>query len=219
MYYAIIGDMIGSRRLTAEARRDAQARLASALETVNSRFGADVAARFIITLGDEFQGLLNMEGDPVFAALTVLHEFRPYGIRLAIGSGPVTTAIDPAAAIGADGPAFYNARRMVDGMKPDHGARLRIAAEDAALEYRANTVLALCDKLALGWTDKQEDLCFRMLSARLSGEKLTQTALAESCGIGQSTVNAQLVSAGFNEWFRGIMLVRGMLSERGLEGR
>ena len=211
MYYAIIGDMIGSRRLTAEARRDAQARLASALETVNSKFVAAIAARFIITLGDEFQGLLNSDGDPVFAALTVLHEFRPYGIRLAIGSGPVTTAIDPAAAIGADGPAFYNARRMVDGMKPDHGARLRIAAEDAALEYRANTVLALCDKLALGWTDK--------LSARLSGEKLTQTALAESCGIGQSTVNAQLVSAGFNEWFRGIMLVRGMLSERWLEGK
>lgn len=214
MYYAIIGDMIGSRRLAPAARIDAQEKLKAALAAVNGMDAGSLAAKFLITLGDEFQGLLYNEGDPVFAALTIQHEFRPYGIRIAVGIGSVTTPIDPSAAIGADGPAFYNARRMVDGMKPDHSARLRIAADDPVLEYRANTILALCDKLSLGWTDKQEKLCFKMLSARLAGEKLTQTALAEMIGIGQSTVNSQLTAAGFNEWFRGVMLVREMLAER-----
>lgn len=218
MYYAIIGDMIGSRRLAPNARIDAQERLNSALSAINCGAG-DIAAKFLITLGDEFQGLLTETGDPVFAALRIMHEFRPYGIRIAIGMGTVTTPIDPAAAIGADGPAFYNARRMVEGMKPDHSARIRVAADDPALEYGVNTILALCDKLTAGWTDKQEALCFRMLSARLSGEKLTQTALAQMTGVGQSTVNSQLTAAGFNEWFRGIMLVREMISERSADNK
>ncbi|MCR5808277.1 MAG: SatD family protein [Clostridiales bacterium] len=213
MYYALIGDLIGSKKLNAEQRHEAQEKLRAALELVNREFEKGVASKFLITIGDECQGLMEPWGDPVAAALLVIHEMRPYRIRFAIGAGEISTAIDPAAAIGADGPAYHLARRRVESMKSDHVARLRVALGDAALEESLNTVLALCDRVANYRTDKQEKLCFQMLMASFFGRKLTQTTLAERNGIGQSTVNAQLNAAGSSEHCDGMLFVRDSLSK------
>ena len=71
---------------------------------------------------------------------------------------------------------------------------------------------ALCDKLASGWTDKQEFAVYSMLMARIRGERLTQAELADNMGVGQSTVNAQLSAAGFNEYCAGILHIRRELA-------
>ena len=213
MYYALIGDMVGSKRLSPEKRREAQEKLRLALENVNCKFAPDVAAKFIITLGDECQGLMRANGDPVSAALAVMRGLKPFEIRFSIGFGEIVTPIDPTAAIGADGPAFHLARRRVEAMKTKHGARLRFALSDPDTEETLNTVAALCDKLALDMTEKQYELVYSLLSARISGAKLTQTELASVSGVGQSTVNAQLASAGFNEYCGGVMYIRKKLAE------
>lgn len=213
MYYALIGDIIGSKRLTPEQRAEAQAKLSAALQQVGTERSEEVAAKFIITLGDEFQGLMHGTGDPVSAALAVLHALRPYEIRIAVGCGDIVTPINREAAIGADGPAFHNARRMIEAMKPRHGARLRFALPDADTEDCVNTVSALCDRLLITCTDKQEELVYAMLTSRITGEKLTQTELARAAGVGQSTVNSQLASAGFNEYCAGIMFIRRQLAD------
>lgn len=215
MYYALIGDMVASKKLSPEERWTAQERLASALEIINREFADTVAADFLITLGDEFQGLMKREADPVSAALMIMHELRPYEIRIAIGLGGISTRIDRSAALGADGPAFHLARECIEGMKPNHAARLRFALPCKKTSGAVNTVSALCDRLALGWTEKQEELVHLMLSARIRGERLTQTALAEAMGIGQSTVNSQLTAAGFNEYCEGILFIREALNEGG----
>ncbi|MBO4563228.1 MAG: hypothetical protein J5772_06430 [Clostridia bacterium] len=213
MYYAVIGDLVGSRRLSPEMRREAQAKLGSALEKVNAEFEPGVAARFLITLGDECQGLMNEEGDPVAAALTVMREMKPFEIRFAIGCGEITTPVFAEAAIGADGPAYYLARSTVEDMKADHGARLRAALSDPDRTECINTVAALCDRLSADWTRKQEELASSLLLARMRGEKPTQTELAKSLGVGQSTVNARLTAAGFNEYCRGMLYIRKQLRE------
>ena len=69
MYYALIGDMVASKKLSPEERWQAQERLASALKIINGEFADTIAADFLITLGDEFQGLMKREADPVRAAL------------------------------------------------------------------------------------------------------------------------------------------------------
>ncbi|MGA9192115.1 MAG: SatD family protein, partial [Anaerolineales bacterium] len=56
VYLAIIGDVIRSRQVA--DRASLQARLAHALSRLNSDEPADLAARFVLTVGDEFQGLL-----------------------------------------------------------------------------------------------------------------------------------------------------------------
>lgn len=212
MYYAIIGDLVASRRLSPEQRAAAQLELNAALAEVNAAFSGSLAAKFIVTLGDECQGLINSEGDPVSAALMLLHRMRRYPIRLAIGMGGISTSLDGGPAIGADGTAYRRARRAIEQMKVRHGARLRFACGDEELESALNVVAALCDKLASGWTDKQEQAVCAMLTARIAGVKLTQTELAASLGIGQSTVNAQLSAAGYNEYCAGIMHLRHVLA-------
>ncbi|MBO4849031.1 MAG: hypothetical protein J5586_07765 [Clostridia bacterium] len=213
MYYAIIGDLVGSRRLAPDKRREAQTRLMDALETVNTRFAPGVAARFLITLGDECQGIMDASGDPVAAALTIIKEMKPFEIRFSIGCGDITTPINRSAAIGADGPAFYLARKTAEDMKADHAARLRVAAADAESTEVMNTVAALCDRLAADWTKKQEELALEMTLARLRGERPTQWEMAKELGVGQSTVNARLTAAGFNEYCRGMLLIKRTLAE------
>ena len=55
---AIIGDMVHSRALSARARSAAQTDFAKLVVLLNRRFRRTIASRFVITLGDEFQGLL-----------------------------------------------------------------------------------------------------------------------------------------------------------------
>lgn len=56
VYFALIGDIIGSRSI--ESRAEIQRSLGDKLREINEREGEkNLAAGFVITLGDEFQGL------------------------------------------------------------------------------------------------------------------------------------------------------------------
>ena len=109
-YFALIGDIIDSRH--EQDRYDVQKKLQSILSSVNAEHAAHIAADFLITLGDEFQGLLFAEkgADPIFVADRIIDEMFPVRIRIAIGFGGMATQIRREAAIGADGEAFYRAR-------------------------------------------------------------------------------------------------------------
>lgn len=55
-YIAIIGDMKESKKI--ENRNEVQKKLKQVLEEINEKYDNDISSKFIITLGDEFQGLL-----------------------------------------------------------------------------------------------------------------------------------------------------------------
>ena len=55
-YVAIIGDIKGSKQIS--NRSQIQKKLGHVLKDVNETYKADISAKFIITLGDEFKGLL-----------------------------------------------------------------------------------------------------------------------------------------------------------------
>lgn len=226
MYYALIGDMVGSKKLCPEERMAAQNRLSSVLKALNGEGPAGsvlpakaLVSDFTVTLGDEFQALIGAGGDPVAESIKIAHAMRPLKLRFAVGCGDIYTAIRRDEAIGADGPAYHHARRMISCMKNRRGAVLRSALGDPGLEGKLNVVLALCDALARGWTDKQEQLVFSMLMSEIGGEKKTQSELADMFGVGQSTVNLQLGRAGYREVRAGIMLVRDELARYMEEGK
>jgi hypothetical protein len=58
MYCAVIGDLIDSKKIKPEERKVLQEKLRLLLERVNNDYSSYIAANFLITLGDEFQGLL-----------------------------------------------------------------------------------------------------------------------------------------------------------------
>jgi hypothetical protein len=72
---------------------------------------------YTITVGDEFQAVYrntrSLFGDIM---QTVDHSF-PNRIRFALSFGPISTELNPRAALGMDGPVFANARSLLNTLK------------------------------------------------------------------------------------------------------
>ncbi|MGE5598576.1 MAG: SatD family protein [Bacteroidota bacterium] len=111
-YITVICDLKGSKRLK---DRDAiQHRLIQALRETNGRFGRILAAPFIITVGDEWQGLLVYPCD-YRMVLDFFHE-RLEGLDFytGLGVGEVTVHDRELTVNQLDGPAFHKARAAVN---------------------------------------------------------------------------------------------------------
>ena len=74
------------------------------LEEINNKYISDISAKFIITLGDEFQGLLGNGVNTMNIVSEIGRKMYPVKIRFGIG-------------IGADGPAYYKARDAIEYLK------------------------------------------------------------------------------------------------------
>lgn len=112
-YTAAIGDMVHSRDLSPKARAKAQQEFSKLVERLNKRFAAAVASNFVITLGDEFQGLLSdatVIPDLIWAVET---EYRRRDVRLGFGFGTLHTPMQ-SRALNIDGPVLHNARAAIE---------------------------------------------------------------------------------------------------------
>lgn len=114
--------MVGSRAYGLDAREAVQAKLRKAVSGANRDKvrKADIEAEFVITTGDEFQGLLKVGADPLWFARFVQNVMGDEPrLRFGIGKGELATKRTPDKAIGIDGPCFHNARDAIDAAKKD----------------------------------------------------------------------------------------------------
>ena len=112
----MIADMVASRSLPAARRARVQEEFTRLTRMLNQRYGRHLRAKFVITLGDEFQGLVR---DPeIIPSLvwTLEQRFTERALRLGFGYGKIFTAIQEYA-INVDGPALHNARYAIDVAK------------------------------------------------------------------------------------------------------
>jgi hypothetical protein len=115
-YIALIGDAVASRRLSAAARARLQADIRASLDVVNRRWRRAIAARFALTLGDQFQGLLT-EADAAWETSHWLRaELDQVDWVVAAGRGPIHTPLARSAPE-VDGPCFHHAREALDAAK------------------------------------------------------------------------------------------------------
>ena len=91
MYFAIIGDIIASK--TISNRSEVQNHLKRILDQVNEEYKSNIASRFSITLGDEFQGLLHSAAHLFELLDTIQFQLYPTKIRFGIGVGDMNTEI------------------------------------------------------------------------------------------------------------------------------
>src|SRR5207244_7030194 len=114
-YIALIGDAAASRTLPPPRRARLQHALRSAIPQFNRRWRTALAARFAVTLGDEFQALLTT-ARPVWEILHEVHfRFPEVAWVVACGLGGVATRLEPrVAAPEVDGPCFHAARAALE---------------------------------------------------------------------------------------------------------
>jgi hypothetical protein len=110
-YCAIIGDIKKSRLLPRRAA--VQKRFARAIEQINGKFKSEIASEFLVTLGDEFQGLLHSPAE----SFHLIREFQrlmdPVSFCFGIGIGALSTPLQKQA-VGMDGEAFHRARAALE---------------------------------------------------------------------------------------------------------
>lgn len=112
----VIGDIVESRKLTAQRRGSLQVELIGVLKWFNRQYKGAVLSDFLVTLGDECQGVLGTAeafAELVWAVETVIPNAE---IRWGIGYGTIVGPLEPVA-LGMDGPAFYRAREAVINAK------------------------------------------------------------------------------------------------------
>lgn len=189
VYIAIIGDIKESKSI--KERGKLQNRIINILKTVNDNYANAIASKFLITLGDEFQGLLSSAEHLMDIIQFIKSEAQPAEIRFGIGIGSITTAINPDAALGADGPAYYMARECIDNMKMVEGTKRRVCGNvkikiddhDHPQELSLNTIFNLMHCIEHDWTVKQREIAYYALSHR---EK--QTDIAKQFNVSQAYI-------------------------------
>ncbi|MGB4658173.1 MAG: SatD family protein [Mobilitalea sp.] len=197
-YIAIIGDIKKSKQL--EERKKIQIKLQAILNEINIKYTEDIVSKFMITLGDEFQGVLECGVNVMNIISEIEAEIYPIEIRYGIGIGDLTTDINPDIPLGADGPAYYYARDAIEFLKmnekkskaPESSIMIMSDNENASILKLLNTVLALETVIKNNWTERQREI----IQGYIHNEE-NQIKTADSLSITQSSVQKSLSNANY----------------------
>ena len=112
----IIGDVRGSRKMAQDVRYEGQLYLKSAIIQINEKKTESIEAPFMITRGDEFQGVLH----DLKSAFEIMLEFErllfPLQVRYGIGRGSIQK-MGSKIPVEMDGPAFHRASEALNYLK------------------------------------------------------------------------------------------------------
>ncbi|MDB8650332.1 SatD family protein [Streptococcus australis] len=204
MYLALIADVIDSKMV--QERFNLQKQLEKVLRKMNELFGDYLASCFTLTLGDEFQALLKVDA-PVFQIIDTLRsELTPTQLRFGIGLGEIVTAIDPLQSIGADGPAYWNARAAINlvHQKNDYGnTQIYFSSGNDSKELLVNALIASGEAIRSGWRGSQEEILLDLLKRFVYSENFSQQDLAQSLDINPSALSKRLKSSSIRVYLRG----------------
>ena len=184
LYIAIIADIIASRALPNRAA--CQQLLEEFLLRLNNTQPKAIVSRFIITIGDEFQGLLRADAQEALVDIwrSIDAAAFPFHLRMAIGCGKIDTALKTEA-VGMDGPAFHRARHGLEHLK-QHGGSLTFQTGNDKCDMHLNTIAVLWDAVRSSWTKRQ-----RAIYASYRNSK-SQRDLAQAYGVSPSAISRML---------------------------
>ena len=197
-YIAVIGDIKDSKRM--KDRNQVQEKLQAKLYEINEKYATEIASKFMITLGDEFQGLLSCGANTLQIITEIEQSMYPVKLRFGVGIGEITTKINPDMAIGADGPGYYKARAAIEYLKENEkrkqtimsDIRFEVDGENQGITTMINTMLSLLTVIKSSWSDRQREVIWDMLQTQDS-----QVNVAKRFKIQQPTVQKILASGKY----------------------
>ena len=200
MYIAIIGDIKHSKKL-GDSRNAVQEKLNRLLKEINERYEEEIQAYFLITLGDEFQGLLKVPDHVIDIIEYIQINMYPVRLRFGIGIGKIDTSFIRVEALGADGTAYYNAREMIDELK---AAEKMNKATCSYIKLKSSAVL-VNDDLVNGclhgmcyieqlWTDKQREIIHNLCLG------MTIEQMEQSVSVVRSSIYRRIQNSGYYDY-------------------
>lgn len=198
-YIVIIGDIKKSKQIS--DRNCIQKKFESCLNEINANYKNDIAANFLITLGDEFQGVLSA-GKNLFKIIDhIKSSIYPQKLRFGIGIGQISTDLNNIA-LGSDGPAYYAARRSIEylhQLEKTEKLKTQDIYVDIYNSYNSivdeiNMFLKLSYLIEYSWNDKQRNT-YKMLNRYPK-----QIDCAKALGVTQSAVAKRLASGNYKTY-------------------
>lgn len=201
-YCVVIGDISKSREL--KDRAAIQEQFKAAIEEINQKFTDCIVSKFLITIGDEFQGVLNDAAKSYDVIVAMRELLYPVEFVFGVGVGTITTEIAPEA-IGMDGPAFHNARAALEeGKEERYEVRYRGVGEP--FDYLINAILVLIEALKRKWTEHQ----FKVVG--IYRETGSQAEAARRLKVSPAAISKTLSAAGWDAVAVGENALKRLLS-------
>lgn len=194
-YIALIADMVRSRDVSRSRRRRVQADFAGLVAGLNRDYKKAIAAKFVITLGDEFQGLLNSASLIPDLIWRFEREFPERKLRVGIGFGTLDTPIQKFA-INIDGPTLRSARSAIEHAKKTKsmgGVFYGFGDWDESL----SGIAGLLSFHRLQWTEAQRSIADRLRQG------MSQAEVARKLRIKPQVVSRQMLAAGWIPYTKG----------------
>jgi len=190
IYFAIIGDVVDSRNI--DNRDEVQKQYVKIISKINKKYSNDIASKFLITLGDSFQGLLKNTTHLLKIIEEIEEALSPIKLRFGIGIGKINTSIIIEDSSLIDGPAYHNARFAIDSIKASNRKKtyILVHSDNNTLDNLINSSLSLCNHIKSEWTDKQKEVI-----KLYTKKNKNQTYIATELNIKQPSVNSRLQSS------------------------
>jgi hypothetical protein len=204
--------MISSRALRAGERSRVQDQFTELVEALNRQYEKQLAAKFVITLGDEFQGLLH-DAEILPSLVWALERlFTARKLRLGVGYGAIHTSLKEYA-INVDGPALHNARFSIDAAKRGGLQGGVFTGFGPALDPPLNGFARVLYHQRATWPARQREVVERLNDGR------KQVEIAQELGITKQAVSRYAALAGWEAYVeaqRGwVALLRSLKGEPG----
>jgi hypothetical protein len=203
---ALIADMVKSRELSRAERPEAQLSFSSFIADLNRKYRKAILSRFIVTLGDEFQGLLSDARVIPDLLWDMQFGFQLRALRVGVGFGTIDTPISRNA-INIDGPALHFAREAIEIAEKDKllgGVFVGFGTTyDPAFNGFARLLHYHRSRLK-----RQQRRVIELLR-----QSLTQTAIAEKIGVSRQAVSLYAAAAGWEAYREGENGWRALLAE------
>lgn len=222
MYAAIIGDIINSKKI--EDRSDVQIKLKDTLDYINGFYIDNLISSFTITLGDEFQGVVNISKNLLEIVDLIRFRMYPVELRFGIGIGDIKTEIFLDVSLGSDGPAYWAAREAIQYIHDhnDYGhSKMYLGTyennnETAQTLNAINSILRLCDRLESKWTSSQfsfiRDVTIQHQYKII--DTVSQKKIAEERGLFPQAVNDKIKQTGIMTYIEARQNIGHLLQEK-----
>jgi len=189
----MIADMVASRALSPAQRSHVQEEFTELIGKLNRLYREQIRAKFVITLGDEFQALLNTPEIIPDITWTLERLFTVRELRLGFGFGPIYTGIKEFA-INLDGPALHNARSSLEAAKRRSLLGGVFTGFGARLDPALNGFARLLKHQRAIWSKRQRDVIVRLHDGRKGID------IARELGITKQAVSRYASLAGWDAY-------------------
>jgi hypothetical protein len=188
--------MVASRSLSPSRRSHVQEDFTQLMAQLNRLFRPHLRAKFVVTLGDEFQGLLHHPEVIPELIWTLEQRFTARPLRLGFGFGKLHTSIKEYA-INVDGPALHNARASIECAKRRRLFGGVFTGFGRTLDPPLNGFARVLYQQRKSWPAQQRVVVTRMHD----GQKGTD--IARSLGITKQAVSRYASLAGWDAYLEG----------------